>query len=67
MSFLNNLTCLKVVTYNLKIIRNLNAHTAGITRTHRLKFPRSYPTVLVQPDGSSFNIRYDEPRKIIKV
>lgn len=26
-----------------------------------------YPTVVVQPDGSTINIRYHEPRKIIKL
>ncbi|KAG8233709.1 hypothetical protein J437_LFUL014313 [Ladona fulva] len=45
--------------------RNLNCHSASITRPHRLIYARNYPTVVVFPDGSSINIRYHEPRKII--
>lgn len=30
-------------------------------------YARLYPTTVVLPDGSSFNIRYYEPRKIIKL
>ncbi|XP_044743588.1 39S ribosomal protein L55, mitochondrial [Chrysoperla carnea] len=65
MNFVNKLVNPKII---LQIsTRNLNAHTASITRTHRLKYANTYPTVVVQPDGSTFNIRYHEPRKIIKL
>lgn len=52
---------------NFQQIRRLNAWTAAITRPHRLTYARTYPTVLVQPDGSTYTIRYPEPRCIIKV
>lgn len=48
-------------------IRQLNSFTASITRAHRDKYLRTYPVVLVNPDGSTTNIRYHEPRQIIKV
>lgn len=48
-------------------IRNVSSVTASITKTHRLLYCRLYPTVVVQPDGSTINIRYHEPRQIIRV
>lgn len=48
-------------------IRRLNSLSAAITRPHRDKYLRTYPIVLVNPDGSTINIRYSEPRQIIKV
>ncbi|XP_044271758.1 39S ribosomal protein L55, mitochondrial [Tribolium madens] len=48
-------------------IRFLNCHSASITRPHRLTYKRTYPTVLVNPDGSTINIKYHEPRQIIKL
>ncbi|XP_066253297.1 large ribosomal subunit protein mL55 [Euwallacea similis] len=48
-------------------IRGLSCWTASITRPHRLTYARLYPTLLVQPDGSTYTIRYPEPRKIIKL
>ncbi|ENN79148.1 39S ribosomal protein L55, mitochondrial [Dendroctonus ponderosae] len=48
-------------------IRSLSCWSAAITRPHRLTYTRTYPTVLVQPDGSTFTIRHSEPRKIIKL
>ncbi|KAJ3643549.1 hypothetical protein Zmor_026251 [Zophobas morio] len=48
-------------------VRNLNCHSASITRPHRLTYKRGYPTVLVYPDGSSIKISYHEPRQIIKL
>lgn len=30
-------------------------------------YARLYPTTVILPDGSSFNIRYYEPQKIIKL
>ncbi|CAG9860562.1 unnamed protein product [Phyllotreta striolata] len=55
---------------NLKFfvqIRNLNSLSAGITKPHRNIYRRTYPTVLVNPDGSTINVRYQEPRKMIKL
>lgn len=48
-------------------ITNLSTSSAIITRIHREKYLQHYPTTVVLPDGSSFMIRYSEPRKIIKV
>lgn len=51
----------------LQQIRYLNAWSASITRPHRLTYKRLYPTLIVNPDGSTINVRYHEPRQIIKV
>lgn len=37
----------------------------AITKKHQNVYANTYPTVLVLPDGSSINIEYNEPRKII--
>lgn len=47
--------------------RQLNANRTAITKIGRKVYARTYPTVLVQEDGSTYNIKYKEPRKIIKV
>lgn len=47
--------------------RCLNNNVASITKIHREIYARMYPTAVILPDGSSFNIRYHEPRKIIQV
>ena len=39
---------------------------AAITRTPKATYPGTYKVRLVQPDGSSYSIRYEEPFKIIK-
>ncbi|KAK3794614.1 hypothetical protein RRG08_003760 [Elysia crispata] len=44
-----------------------NSNVAAVTRTKRIVYPRTYPTLLVYPDGSTITIRYKEPRKIIKL
>lgn len=44
-----------------------NSNAASVTRVKRATYVRSYPTVLVQPDGSTINVRYHEPRQLIKV
>lgn len=38
-----------------------------ITKIHRQIYARMYPTVVVLANGASVNVRYHEPRKIIKV
>ncbi|CAG9764194.1 unnamed protein product [Ceutorhynchus assimilis] len=57
------------MNYNIIKIqtRTLSSFAASITRPHRLTYARTYPTLMVQPDGSTFTIRYPEPRKIIKL
>lgn len=47
--------------------RSISSSSAAVTKIHRSVYSRSYPTIVVLPDGSSINIRYHEPRKIIKV
>ncbi|XP_045129789.1 39S ribosomal protein L55, mitochondrial-like [Portunus trituberculatus] len=46
---------------------DINCHRTSIARIGRLTYTRTYPVVLVQSDGSTINIRYHEPRKIIKL
>lgn len=48
-------------------IRNVSSKSAAVTKIHRTLYCRMYPTLLVQPDGSTINIRYHEPRQIIRV
>nr|CAH7725100.1 unnamed protein product [Callosobruchus chinensis] len=52
---------------NFTQIRCLNSLSATITRPHRHTYLRMYPTLLVNPDGSTITIRYPEPRQIIKL
>lgn len=44
-----------------------NSNRASIAKTNRKVFARMYPTVVVNPDGSSFRIKHPEPRKILKL
>ncbi|TMW46545.1 hypothetical protein DOY81_008376 [Sarcophaga bullata] len=48
-------------------LRQISSASAAVTRLHRSIYARQYPTVVVLPDGSTINIRYGEPRKIIKL
>lgn len=45
--------------------RYFNCWTAAITKKHRAIYEHTYPTTLVLSDGSSIEIEYHEPRKII--
>ena len=53
-------------TFLLQFIRH-NCYRACIGKNPRAKFARLYPTVLIQPDGSSIRINYPEPISIIKL
>ncbi|XP_022709483.1 uncharacterized protein LOC111272338 [Varroa jacobsoni] len=44
-----------------------NTNEAFITKMKRATYVRLYPTMLVQPDGSTFTIRYHEPRQIVQM
>ncbi|ODM94890.1 39S ribosomal protein L55, mitochondrial [Orchesella cincta] len=44
-----------------------NSNRASICKIGRLQYLRHYPTLVVNPDGSTFTIRYKEPRQIIKL
>ena len=50
----------------LQFVRH-NCYRACIGKNPREKFARLYPTILVQPDGSSIRINYREPISIIKL
>lgn len=43
------------------------SNMASISRVKRATCVRQYPTVLVQPDGSTLTVRYHEPRYLIKM
>lgn len=47
--------------------RQISSSTTSITKIKRPIYMRTYPTVVVSPNGASINVRYNEPRKIIKV
>lgn len=51
----------KVISFH----RNLNCWTAAVTKKHRKLYLNTFPVYLVLPDGSSINIDYEEPRRII--
>ncbi|XP_061680556.1 large ribosomal subunit protein mL55 isoform X2 [Syngnathoides biaculeatus] len=43
----------------------LNSNRTSVVRCGRRKYERLYPVMLVRPDGSTLNIRYKEPRRIL--
>ncbi|XP_034564795.1 39S ribosomal protein L55, mitochondrial [Notolabrus celidotus] len=43
----------------------LNSNRTSVVACGRQKYERLYPVMLVQPDGSTVNIRYKEPRRIL--
>lgn len=55
------------VTLGSTQIRCISSSSTSITKIHRSVYARTYPTIVVLPDGSSINVKYYEPRKIIKV
>lgn len=40
---------------------------AFVSRVKRPTYVRQYPTVVVQPDGSTITVRYHEPRSLIRL
>ncbi|XP_077078865.1 large ribosomal subunit protein mL55 [Siphateles boraxobius] len=44
-----------------------NSNRTCVVRFGRQKYERMYPVLLVRPDGSTINIRYREPKRIIKM
>ncbi|XP_047514771.1 39S ribosomal protein L55, mitochondrial [Pieris napi] len=57
----------KSLLFQLCCKRYLNNTVASVTKIHREIYTRMYPTKVVLPNGASINIRYHEPRKIIKL
>uniref|UniRef100_A0AAQ4QYW0 Mitochondrial ribosomal protein L55 n=1 Tax=Gasterosteus aculeatus aculeatus TaxID=481459 RepID=A0AAQ4QYW0_GASAC len=45
----------------------LNSNRTSVVRCSRQKYERLFPVALVRPDGSTVNIRYREPRRILMV
>ncbi|XP_037627036.1 39S ribosomal protein L55, mitochondrial [Sebastes umbrosus] len=43
----------------------LNSNRTSVVRCGRQKYERLYPVMLVRPDGSTVNIRYREPRRVL--
>nr|KAF7398026.1 hypothetical protein H0235_016034 [Vespula pensylvanica] len=62
---MNTSLLLRISRFKPILVKNLNCWTAAITKKHQNVYVNTYPTVLVLPDGSSINIEYNEPRKII--
>jgi len=44
-----------------------NSNRSSVTRINRCQFLLHYPTKVVNPDGSTYTIRYTTPRMIIKL
>ncbi|XP_020487549.1 large ribosomal subunit protein mL55 [Labrus bergylta] len=44
---------------------HLNSNRTSVVRCGRQKYERLYPVMLVRPDGSTINIRYNEPRRLL--
>ncbi|XP_078074674.1 large ribosomal subunit protein mL55 isoform X2 [Mustelus asterias] len=42
-----------------------NSNRTSVVRFGRQVYARLYPVLLIRPDGSTINIRYKEPKKII--
>ncbi|MCJ8734871.1 hypothetical protein PDJAM_G00240360 [Pangasius djambal] len=42
-----------------------NSNRSSVVRCSREKYEHMYPVLLVRPDGSTINIRYKEPRRIV--
>ncbi|KAG9270849.1 39S ribosomal protein L55, mitochondrial [Astyanax mexicanus] len=42
-----------------------NSNRTSVARCGRQKYERMYPVLLVRPDGSTINIKYKEPKRIV--
>ncbi|XP_041976589.1 39S ribosomal protein L55, mitochondrial [Aricia agestis] len=63
----NNLLSVNKIVHNLNFVRFINNNVTSITKIHREIYTRMYPTKVVLSNGASINIRYHEPRKIIRL
>ncbi|XP_048395546.1 large ribosomal subunit protein mL55 [Stegostoma tigrinum] len=45
--------------------RRNNSNRTSVVRCGRQVYARLYPVLLVRPDGSTINIRYKEPKRIL--
>uniref|UniRef100_A0A3Q3WQM4 Mitochondrial ribosomal protein L55 n=1 Tax=Mola mola TaxID=94237 RepID=A0A3Q3WQM4_MOLML len=44
-----------------------NSNRTSVVRSGRQKYERLYPVMLIQTDGSTVNIRYKEPKRMLMV
>ncbi|MCI4380757.1 hypothetical protein PGIGA_G00243740 [Pangasianodon gigas] len=57
--------CLLAVSSFHTTATQSNSNRSSVVRCSREKYECMYPVLLVRPDGSTINIRYKEPRRII--
>ncbi|TSN76551.1 39S ribosomal protein L55, mitochondrial [Bagarius yarrelli] len=57
--------CLLATSLFHSTTTQFNSNRTSVVRCSRQKYERLYPVLLVRPDGSTINIRYKEPRRII--
>uniref|UniRef100_A0A9J8AX18 Zgc:171480 n=2 Tax=Cyprinus carpio TaxID=7962 RepID=A0A9J8AX18_CYPCA len=59
--------CLQATSTFHTTVFQSNSNRTCVVRFGRQKYERMYPVLLVRPDGSTINIRYKEPRRIMKL
>lgn len=59
--------CLQATSTFHTTVFQSNSNRTCVVRFGRQKYERMYPVLLVRPDGSTINIRYREPKRIMKV
>ncbi|XP_073675872.1 large ribosomal subunit protein mL55 [Garra rufa] len=59
--------CLQATSTFHTTVFQSNSNRTCVVRFGRQKYERLYPVLLVRPDGSTINIRYKEPRRIMKM
>ncbi|XP_060788111.1 large ribosomal subunit protein mL55 [Neoarius graeffei] len=57
--------CLLAVSSFHTTTTQSSSNRSSVVRCSRQKYERMYPVLLIRPDGSTINIRYKEPRRII--
>ncbi|XP_016356143.1 39S ribosomal protein L55, mitochondrial-like isoform X1 [Sinocyclocheilus anshuiensis] len=59
--------CLQATSTFHTTVFQSNSNRTCVVRFGRQKYESMYPVLLVRPDGSTINIRYKEPRRIMKM
>ncbi|XP_077574128.1 large ribosomal subunit protein mL55 [Stigmatopora nigra] len=66
MSLINNTgRLLSRFFWRQTVSNRLNSNKTSVVRCSRQKYERLYPVLMLRPDGSTVNIRYKEPRRIL--
>lgn len=65
--FTRSVSVLLAATRSALPVRCFNSSVSSVTKIHRAIYARTYPVVVVLPNGATINVKYHEPRKIIKV